>query len=42
LPLPFSIPPIEIQVHSHRQFSADLGIVWLRDAIYDMFHQSDA
>jgi len=42
LPLPFSLPPIEIQVHSHRQFSADLGIVWLRDAIYDMFHQSDA
>ena len=42
LPLPFSLPSIEIQVHSHQQFSADLGIVWLRDAIYDMFHQSDA
>jgi DNA-binding transcriptional LysR family regulator len=39
LPLPFSLPPIEIQVHSHAQFSADPGIAWLRDAIYDMFHQ---
>ena len=39
LPLPFSLPPIEIQVHSHAQFSADAGIVWLREAIYEMFHQ---
>jgi DNA-binding transcriptional LysR family regulator len=39
LPLPFSLPPIEIQVHSHAQFSADPGIAWLRDAIYEMFHQ---
>lgn len=39
LPLPFSLPPIEIQVHLHTQFSADPGIAWLRDAIYDMFHQ---
>jgi DNA-binding transcriptional LysR family regulator len=42
LPLPFSLPPIEIQVHSHTQFSADPGIAWLRDAIYDMFHQPGA
>ena len=39
LPLPFSLPPIEIQVHSHAQFSADPGIAWLREAIYEMFHQ---
>ncbi|TKC80242.1 LysR family transcriptional regulator [Trinickia terrae] len=38
LPLPFALPPIEIQVHSHTQFSADPGIAWLRDAIYGMFH----
>ncbi|CAG9205528.1 Transcriptional regulator, LysR family [Paraburkholderia sabiae] len=37
LPLPFSLPPIEIQVHTHTQFSADPGIAWLRDAICAMF-----
>ncbi|WP_109482078.1 LysR family transcriptional regulator [Paraburkholderia sp. C35] len=37
LPLPFSLPPIEIQVHTHMQFSADPGIAWLRDAICRMF-----
>ncbi|SDI74793.1 transcriptional regulator, LysR family [Paraburkholderia steynii] len=37
LPLPFSLPPIEIQVHTHMQFSADPGIAWLRDAICSMF-----
>jgi DNA-binding transcriptional LysR family regulator len=37
LPLPFSLPPIEIQVHMHVQFSADPGIAWLRDAICGMF-----
>jgi DNA-binding transcriptional LysR family regulator len=37
LPLPFSLPPIEIQVHTHMQFSADPGIAWLRDAICGMF-----
>jgi DNA-binding transcriptional LysR family regulator len=37
LPLPFSLPPIEIQVHTHAQFSADPGIAWLRDAICNMF-----
>jgi hypothetical protein len=37
--LPFALPPIEIQVHSHSQFSADPGIAWLLDEIYGMFHQ---
>jgi DNA-binding transcriptional LysR family regulator len=41
LPLPFSLPPIEIEVLCHAQFSADPGIAWLVDAIYDMFHQAD-
>ena len=40
LPLPFALPPIEIQVHSPAQFSADPGIAWLREAIYGMFHQA--
>ncbi|MBC8748380.1 DNA-binding transcriptional LysR family regulator [Paraburkholderia sp. WC7.3g] len=39
LPLPFSLPPIEIQVHSHTQFAADPGIAWLRETIHAMFHQ---
>ncbi|KXU88249.1 LysR family transcriptional regulator [Paraburkholderia monticola] len=39
LPLPFSLPPIEIQVHSHTQFAADPGITWLRETIHTMFHQ---
>ncbi|RZF31561.1 LysR family transcriptional regulator [Paraburkholderia sp. UYCP14C] len=39
LPLPFSLPPIEIQVHSHSQFAADPGIAWLRETIHTMFHQ---
>jgi DNA-binding transcriptional LysR family regulator len=39
LPLPFSLPPIEIQVHSHTQFAADPGIAWLRETIHTMFHQ---
>jgi DNA-binding transcriptional LysR family regulator len=39
LPLPFALPPIEIQVHSHTQFAADPGIAWLRGVIHDMFHQ---
>ena len=42
LPLPFSLPPIEIKVHSHTQFAADAGIAWLREAIHAMFHQPDA
>lgn len=37
LPLPFALPPIEIQVHSHTQFSADAGIAWLRETIHAMF-----
>ncbi|MBP0593320.1 LysR family transcriptional regulator [Paraburkholderia sp. LEh10] len=41
LPLPFSLPPIEIQVHTHVQFSADPGIAWLREAICEMFSASD-
>jgi DNA-binding transcriptional LysR family regulator len=39
LPLPFSLPPIEIQMHSHTQFAADAGIAWLRETIHTMFHQ---
>lgn len=39
LPLPFALPPIEIQVHSHSQFAADPGIAWLLDEIYGMFHR---
>jgi DNA-binding transcriptional LysR family regulator len=31
LPLPFALPRIEIQVHSHTQFAADAGIAWLRE-----------
>jgi DNA-binding transcriptional LysR family regulator len=40
MPLPFALPPIEIQVHSHSQFSADAGIAWLQDALFDMFSQT--
>ena len=39
LPLPFDLPPIEIQVHSHTQFAADPGIAWLRESILAMFRQ---
>lgn len=39
VPLPFALPPIEIQVHSHTQFAADPGIAWLRGVIHSMFHQ---
>ncbi|MFM0083877.1 LysR family transcriptional regulator [Paraburkholderia sediminicola] len=39
LSLPFALPPIEIQVHSHTQFAADAGIAWLRETIHAMFHQ---
>ncbi|AOI62395.1 LysR family transcriptional regulator [Burkholderia territorii] len=38
-PLPFVLPPIEIQMHTHVQFSADPGIAWLRDLIHDMFYR---
>ncbi|SDV46973.1 LysR family transcriptional regulator [Chitinasiproducens palmae] len=41
LPLPFDLPPIEIQVHSHALFAADPGIAWLRETIREMFHQAD-
>jgi DNA-binding transcriptional LysR family regulator len=39
LPLPFALPPIEIQLHSHTQFASDPGIAWLRETIHAMFHQ---
>jgi DNA-binding transcriptional LysR family regulator len=42
LPLPFSLPPIEIQVHSHTQFASDPGIAWLREALFTLFHQPQA
>ncbi|QSN64118.1 LysR family transcriptional regulator [Caballeronia sp. M1242] len=41
LPLPFSLPPIEIEVHSHTQFASDPGIAWLRETLVAMFHQSE-
>ncbi|OXJ13618.1 LysR family transcriptional regulator [Burkholderia sp. AU6039] len=41
-PLPFVLPPIEIQMHTHVQFSTDPGIAWLRAVIYEMFHRPDA
>ena len=27
--LPFSLPPIEVKVHSHARFASDLGIAWM-------------
>ncbi|KDR34037.1 MULTISPECIES: LysR family transcriptional regulator [Caballeronia] len=42
LPLPFALPPIEIQVHSHTQFTSDPGVAWLRNTIHSMFRQPDA
>lgn len=42
LPLPFSLPPIEIKVHSHTQFASDPGIAWLRASLHAMFHQPGA
>ncbi|MGH8778519.1 LysR family transcriptional regulator [Paraburkholderia sp.] len=42
LPLPFVLPPIEIQVHSHTQFAADPGIAWLRETIRGMFYRPAA
>jgi DNA-binding transcriptional LysR family regulator len=42
LPLPFTLPPIEIQVHTHTQFAADAGIAWLRETLYAMFHRPAA
>ncbi|MGU7774386.1 LysR family transcriptional regulator [Burkholderia sp. MR1-5-21] len=41
-PLPFALPPIEIQLHSHVQFSTDPGVAWLRGLIVEMFHRPDA
>ncbi|MGU7771728.1 LysR family transcriptional regulator [Burkholderia sp. MR1-5-21] len=41
-PLPFALPPIDIQLHLHVQFSADPGVAWLRGLIYEMFHRPDA
>lgn len=39
LPLPFSLPPIEIKVHWHTHLASDPGIAWLRQAFVEMFHQ---
>ncbi|MGY6123803.1 LysR family transcriptional regulator (plasmid) [Paraburkholderia strydomiana] len=41
LPLPFALPPIEIQIHSHSQFANDPGVAWLRETISAMFRQPD-
>ncbi|WP_175814697.1 LysR family transcriptional regulator [Burkholderia diffusa] len=40
-PLPFVLPPIEIQMHTHVQFAADPGIAWLRGVIHEMFHRPE-
>ncbi|WP_322102498.1 LysR family transcriptional regulator [Paraburkholderia sp. J41] len=39
LPLPFALPPIDIQVHWHAHFASDPGIAWLRATICEMFGQ---
>ncbi|KVZ29044.1 LysR family transcriptional regulator [Burkholderia multivorans] len=39
LPLPFVLPPIEIDLHTHAQFSSDPGIAWLRALIVEMFRR---
>jgi DNA-binding transcriptional LysR family regulator len=31
--LPFSVPPIEVKVHSHARFASDLGIAWMRETV---------
>jgi DNA-binding transcriptional LysR family regulator len=31
--LPFSLPPIEVKVHSHARFASDLGITWMRATV---------
>jgi DNA-binding transcriptional LysR family regulator len=31
--LPFSLPPIEVKVHSHARFASDLGIAWMRETV---------
>ncbi|MBB3260809.1 DNA-binding transcriptional LysR family regulator [Paraburkholderia bannensis] len=41
LPLPFALPPIEIQIHSHTQFANDPGVVWLRETISGMFRRPE-
>ena len=42
LPLPFALPRIEVQLHSHVQFAADPGVAWLRGLIHDLFYRPDA
>lgn len=39
LPLPFVLPPIEIDLHTHAQFSSDPGIARLRALIVEMFRR---
>ncbi|KVR43639.1 LysR family transcriptional regulator [Burkholderia multivorans] len=39
LPLPFVLPPIEIDLHTHAQFSSDPGIAWLGALIVEMFRR---
>jgi DNA-binding transcriptional LysR family regulator len=41
-PLPFALPEIEVQMHTHAQFSTDPGLGWLRALVLDMFGQRDA
>lgn len=40
LPLPFTLPPIEIRIHSHKQFAGDPGVAWLRETIHMMFSRT--
>ncbi|WP_034303769.1 LysR family transcriptional regulator [Herbaspirillum sp. RV1423] len=37
LSLPFALPPIHVQVHSHTRFASDPGIAWLRSTLVSMF-----
>ncbi|AYQ92194.1 LysR family transcriptional regulator [Burkholderia gladioli] len=41
LPLPFSLPPIEIKIHRHARFMTDAGIGWLANLLADMFQRDE-
>ena len=38
--LPFSLPPIEVKVHSHARFASDLGIAWMRATVVKALQKS--
>jgi len=41
LPLPFTLPRIEVQLHWHERFSTDPGLAWLRTLILSSFRQPE-